>query len=92
MTFYRDGSELVSFKAPAGKLTVYSDEPQLATVEIINSESVVAPGKSLQLKAELLDQYGATTEGDVVWSVEGSGGAVDGNGLFTAGQEIGETC
>lgn len=92
VTFYRDGSELVSFKAPAGKLTVYSDEPQLATVEIINGESVVAPGKSLQLKAELLDQYGATTEGNVEWSVEGSGGTVDGNGLFTAGQVKGETC
>lgn len=44
------------------------------------------------MKAELLDQYGATTEGDVVWSVEGSGGTVDGNGLFTAGQVKGETC
>lgn len=94
VTFYREGSPLISFKAPAGKLTVYREAPEASEIGIATPEArTVEPGKTLQLKAVVTDQYGATVDGAAVeWSVDGDAGSITGDGLFTAGQEKVELC
>lgn len=87
--FYRDGSLITAFKAPANKMTVYTDASRIEKVQIkIPASKVVEPGKELQLEAALLDQYSATVEGDIIWSTE-MGGAISNTGLFSAPQDKG---
>lgn len=94
VTFYRDGAPLVSFKAPAGKLTVYASAPEVSAIKIESPAiKTVEPGKNLQLKAVVTDQYGATVDGaELEWSVDGSFGSISADGLFTAGSEKAESC
>lgn len=83
VSFYDGQKLMISFKAPAGKLTVYQDAPVLAEVVIdLPSDLVVQPGKTLQLNARLLDQYGATMSGKPTWTT--TSGSVNANGLFVA--------
>lgn len=66
---------------PTGLLTSYYVTP---------SESALLAGSSIQLTASGLDSsYYPTYGGPVEWSVASGGGAVDQNGLFTAGSESG---
>ncbi|MFV0469871.1 MAG: discoidin domain-containing protein [Dysgonomonas sp.] len=82
--FYQNGIVIKEIKAPARKLTVYSDAPVLSSIQIEMPESkVVEPNANLQLKAVLLDQYGASVQGNVVWSVSGNG-TITSDGLFSA--------
>lgn len=87
VNFYKDGAITKTIKAPARRMTAYSDAPILTSVEIVKPASVVVePGKTLQLKALLYDQYGATIDGSVTWSIsQNQGGSISTSGLFTAG-------
>lgn len=83
VTFYRDGSQLVQFKAPAHKLTVFADAPEAATVEITAPARTVAKGTAAKFSAQVLDQYGATVDGATVeWTT--SAGAIDSDGTLHA--------
>ena len=94
VTFYRDGSPLISFKAPSGKLTVYTSAPEVSVIEIESpAVKTVEPGKTLQLKAVVTDQYGASVDGaEIEWSVDDSLGSVSADGIFTAGGDKAESC
>lgn len=81
VAFYKDGTAKVSFKAPANKLTVYSDTPVLTSIEI-SAPTTVARSSKTQLKAVAYDQYGATYNGAITWT--STSGTITDAGLFTA--------
>ncbi len=89
IVFYQNNAVIKQFKAPANRMTVYSDAPVLSSIKIKEPAcKVVEPGKTLQLDAELFDQYGASMTGNVSWSIN-QGGNVSNKGLFTAGSTKG---
>lgn len=91
--FYEGSTEKVAFKAPANRLTVYSDAPVATSVEIVRPLTpVVAPNTSIQLKARIFDQYGAEMDGTLSWFVDNGNGTVTNSGLFTAGSAKGVIC
>lgn len=83
VTFYRQGAQLVQFKAPARKLTVYADAPEAASVEIAAPGRTVAKGSDAKFSASVLDQYGATIDGATVeWAT--TAGTIDSDGTLHA--------
>ncbi len=89
--FYQNGSEILEIKAPANKLTVYSDNPIATKIEITAPHNnVVAPGTDATLTAVLLDQYGATMDAPFSWSTNGNGTVLN-TGVFSAPSSIGES-
>lgn len=82
--FYRNESVERSVDAPAGRLTVFSDEAHPRQVEITSeSGTVLAPGSSARLSAVLYDQYGAEIPAAAMtWSVT-SGASINQEGLLT---------
>lgn len=87
VTFYRDGAAVAQFKAPARQMTVYSDAP-VATSVAIDCPATIAPSTTTKAVATVLDQYGATYDGAVIWSTTG-GCTVDADGNVTASAEKG---
>lgn len=87
-TFYKDNRPVVTFKAPAGKLTAYRETPALSSIRILSPVKTVEPGQTAQITATLLDQYGATMAGNVNWTAEGNG-TITPDGLFTAASDKG---
>lgn len=79
---YEEGL-LSSFKAPAGRLTTYRGNPVLSSIEIF-SDVITAPvGDSILFSAQAYDQYFATIESNINWSVSG-GGTISNSGVFVA--------
>lgn len=94
VTFSRGETKVESFVAPARRLTVYRDEPSIASVKISAPEfRTVEPGASLSLEAVALDQYGATMpDKSIEWKVAGEGGTISAEGVFLAGSQETERC
>ena len=93
VSFFKNGAEVVSFVAPAGRMTVYRESPVATQVKISKPRhTTVEPGQALALTAAVLDQYGATMKcDDIVWTA-GEGGTIDADGTFHAGTEKLESC
>lgn len=88
ITFYRDNIELVSFMAPARKMTVYQDEPHADHV-IIEATSIVEPNDTTTCTAKVYDQYGMEFPGNITWN--SNKGNITPNGLLTATSQLGDT-
>ncbi len=86
--FYQNGQEIRNIKIPPRKLTVYSETPKLQKIIVQQAQKVVEPGQSVQLEAVLLDQYGATMQGNISWTASGRG-TISSSGLFSAAQNKG---
>ncbi len=61
-----------------------SESPVLTTMSITPTVTTVSVGNTQQFSAQGFDQFGATIETSVTWSVEGNGGSISLNGLFSA--------
>ena len=83
VTFYEGNTQKVRFKAPANKLTVYSDAPVLTSIEVTSPATTVARGAQAQMKAVAYDQYGATMN-NVMLAWTTTSGTVSNAGVFTA--------
>lgn len=75
---FRDsgGSVLRTVLAPPSRLTVFTADAFPTAIEVsVEGEGYVAPGSSAQLYTRLLDQYGATVQGEpiIVTAPAGSG-------------------
>lgn len=89
--FFQNGTQIKQIKVPARRMTVYSDNPVLSSIEIKAPQTkVVEPANTLQLEAVLYDQYGAEISGNVSWTIN-QGGTLSPSGLFTAGSTKGIT-
>lgn len=86
--FYQNGQEILNIKVPPRKLTVYSETPKLQKIIVQQAQKVVEPGQSVQLEAVLLDQYGATMQGNISWTASGQG-TISSSGLFSASENKG---
>ncbi len=85
VNFYNAALIVKSFTAPAQRLTVYQDDAQATKIEIEQPKSnVVELGKTLQLNAVVLDQYGAKMENTISWEVS-NGATISQEGFLTAG-------
>lgn len=83
--FYQNGAEIKTIKVPANKLTVYSENAHANEIKFLQTNNtVVEPGKSLQIEAQVLDQYGATIDCTINWSIN-QGGNISSTGYFAAG-------
>lgn len=84
VTFYRGNNQLVTFRAPAHRFTVYQDAPVASEIVLTTPARTVTPGSSLQLSATVLDQYGATVSTPVTWHT--TAGSISATGLYSAPQ------
>ncbi|MBP5318969.1 MAG: discoidin domain-containing protein [Paludibacteraceae bacterium] len=83
VTFYEGAAQRVRFKAPANKLTVYSDAPVLTSIQVTSPATTVARGAQAQMRAVAYDQYGATMNNVMIaWNT--TAGTVNNAGMFTA--------
>jgi endoglucanase Acf2 len=80
-TLYLNGKASGTFKVPPRSVIAHKLDSKPAALTIESPFVTTEPNKPLKLTGRLLDQYGATTAGDVKWTVA-SGATVAADGTF----------
>jgi hypothetical protein len=62
---------------------------EVARLNVQPNPIIVEAGGQLQLTASPVDQFGNPVNAPIIWSVEGEGGVVNGQGLFSASEVAG---
>jgi hypothetical protein len=81
-----------SIAGSLGEETPVSENPEIAQVQIVPCEALVAPGETVEYKVNVFNVLGQQLEtpDNVTFTVEGAGGSIDGN-TFTAGKDAAHT-
>ncbi|MCC8038104.1 MAG: hypothetical protein LIP02_08240, partial [Bacteroidales bacterium] len=83
VNFYKDGAVVKTVKAPSKKLVAICDDPESTSINI-ETENGTKVLTTTTLTGTVLDQYGATYDATITWSVSpASTASIDQNGKVT---------